>query len=160
MIRATVVTRFKALVMDNLSNNPASPPVIFNTDDEEAMEVSSGSGESYWWDKSGDESPGSSAIEDSSSDEDEEDIDYVDVHNLSQSSIGSDEPLSQLWTRNAPGTDKFVWKDTENVPRVVGFAGTPGVVDPDLSSGSSPLECFQAFMTKDIRSHVVKETNR
>ena len=109
------------------------------------------------------------------SDEDEE-LDYVHttVHNSSQDSMDDDAPLSSYaaahaapapapaadWTRNKPGTSGFVWRDVENVPRRNGFAGSPGVEDPDLSGDSTPLDCFRAFLTEEIWGHIVTETNR
>ena len=68
----------------------------------------------------------------SSEESDIEDMDYVSLHN---SSIDSDEPLSDRLNRafqrkiarNAPGTDNFKWAKEENFPRRHGFSGTPGV---------------------------------
>ena len=91
------------------------------------------------------------------------DVDYVSVHN---SSMDSNEPLStvreDIYRKNAPGTTNFSWRDADCIPRKNCFANdrVHGVKDPDLSRTSTPLECFRAFFTREIWSHVVTETNR
>ena len=159
--------------VSSCSTAPPIDPVVWNSDNErDEDEISTQSGRlAASWSSSSDEAMDtgeSSSSEDEVEDEDEVDmegeLDYVSVHNTSVSSTDSNEPLSthvqRLWERNQPGSTNFQWKDEENVPRVYGFSGNPGVCDPDLSGDSSVLDCFRAFITRSIMSHVVTQTNR
>ena len=101
----------------------------------------------------------------SSEESDIEDMDYVSLHN---SSIDSDEPLSQAYNRalqkkiarNAPGTANFKWEKEENFPRRHGFSGTPGVQLGHLEKDSSPRELFDCFFTPTLWEMMALETNR
>ena len=170
------------------TSRPA-PAVVWNSDDEEERELRRASGYHSEEDEEDDDTDHYSITVDDDVEEldDDEQLDYVSQHNTSQdSSMDEDAPLSQYvashaasapapasasasasasaaasdWKRNKPGTPGFQWRDAENVPSRYGFDGSPGVRDPDLSIDSTPLDCFRAFLTKEIWGHIVKETNR
>ena len=169
------------------TSRPA-PAVVWNSDDEEERELRRASGYHSEEDEEDDDTDHYSiTVDDDVEELDDEQLDYVSQHNTSQdSSMDEDAPLSQYvashaasapapasasasasasaaasdWKRNKPGTPGFQWRDAENVPSRYGFDGSPGVRDPDLSIDSTPLDCFRAFLTKEIWGHIVKETNR
>ena len=99
------------------------------------------------------------------SDGDDEGLEIVSHHDTSND---SDEPLSQVFqsalqrrvARNAPGTTAFQWKDEENVPRIYGFHGSPGVQLPHLNGNSTPRDLFNAFFPDDLWKKMKEETNR
>ena len=152
------------------SRSPSPPPLVLSSEPEDWADTSGESGN-----EPEDDIPySSSESEEEEVSEDDRDtaeviLDTVSVHNASVESLDDDEPLSTYqqkpWQLTKPGTAEFFWKE-EGYPRICGFEGTPGVhppegiADSDLSSSSSPLDCFSAFWTREIRSHVVTETNR
>ena len=123
-------------------------------------------GDSDWeWDSDSDDSdfePGEST---SGTESDDSDLDYVSLHD---SSLDSDEPLSNLFDaalqrrhkENAPGKAAFFWRRRENVPRRYGFAGRPGVQPGHLDADSSARELFDLFYTPDLWKTTKEETNR
>ena len=97
---------------------------------------------------------------DSESESDEGDLDYVPT---CESSCESDEPLSSYQRRrqdNATGTEGFVWRKKENVPRRHGFRAAPGVKEAHLCKESTPLDIFSCFLTDELLATIVEETNR
>ncbi|XP_042887772.1 piggyBac transposable element-derived protein 4-like, partial [Penaeus japonicus] len=97
-----------------------------------------------------------SSLEESSDD----DLDYVPLHN---SSIDSDEPLSEyaqrLRVRNSPGTPGFKWRKRENVPRKFGLTATPGL-RVNFTQSDSPHKFLKVFFTEEIMKIIVEETNK
>ena len=92
----------------------------------------------------------------------EEDVDYVST--TIDESIDDTSPLSVYLASgapaNAPGTPRFKWRKTANVPQLRGFTGAPGVKPEDLDSTSSVLDIFGKFFTPELWELMVEETNR
>ena len=68
--------------------------------------------------------------------------------------------LSQAATSgtSTPGNFAFTWKNKDNAPKIHLFSGTP-VVKANLSSNSSILDIFQAFIPTEIIDLTADETN-
>lgn len=94
----------------------------------------------------------------------DDELDFVSTYNTTvDSALDSDEPLSvhvtKTWNSNAPGTPDFRWRRAENVPRKHSFSGCPGV-KVALNEDSTSLDIYQEFMTEELISYIVEETNR
>ena len=60
---------------------------------------------------------------------------------------------------STPGNFAFTWKYKDNAPKIHVFSGTSGV-KANLSSNSSILDIFQAFISIEIIDLTADETNR
>ena len=69
--------------------------------------------------------------------------------------------LGQVTTSgtSTPGNFAFTVKNKDNAPKIHLFSGTPGV-KANLSSNSSILDIFQAFIPTEIIDLTADETNR
>ena len=59
---------------------------------------------------------------------------------------------------STPGNFAFTWKNKDNAPKFHLFSGTPGV-KANLSSNSSIIDIFQAFIPTEIIDLTTDETN-
>ncbi|XP_047486587.1 piggyBac transposable element-derived protein 4-like [Penaeus chinensis] len=95
-------------------------------------------------------------------DREEVTLDYVSAHDTS---IDSDEPLSEYAhrhaARNAPGSKGWKgWYKEENVPRRHGFCGTPGLKEElGLEEDSTPREILDCFFPPDLWQTLETQTN-
>ena len=93
--------------------------------------------------------------------ESDSELDYVSLHD---SSLDSDEPLSNVHARyrrdNAPGKDPFKWLNRPAVPRKYGFDAVPGLQEGLLEPDATPRDVFELFFTPDLWTTMKDETNR
>ena len=78
-----------------------------------------------------------------------------DACSLDSSALGQ---VATSGTSN-PGNFAFTWKNKDNAPKIHLFSGTPGM-KANLSSNSSILDIFQAFIPTEIMDLIADETNR
>ena len=80
-----------------------------------------------------------------------------DAYSVDSSALG--QAATSGNSRPTPGNFAFTWKNKDNAPKIHVFSGTPGV-KANLSSNSSILDMFQAFIPVEIIDLTVDETNR
>ena len=78
-----------------------------------------------------------------------------DAYSLDSSALGQAATSGTSTPRNFA----FTWKNKDNAPKIHVFSGTPGV-KVNLSSNSSILDIFQAFIPIKIIDLTADETNR
>ena len=91
----------------------------------------------------------------------------ADSSDLSSSSKDDSEGSSSLdalgqaatSSTSMQGSVGFTWTNQDNIPYYHSFSGTPGI-KANLSSNSSVLDIFQAFIPNDMIDLIVDETNR